>query len=63
MTNSTEDHVDTLLKEFDAWFQQRGNQPMVRSERAILKTFCWFLINDRKMSLATATGEEKADGT
>jgi hypothetical protein len=58
-----EQRVDVLLDEFDKWFQQRGNDPVVRSERAIMKTFCWFLMNVRERStIPVVEGEqEKCD--
>lgn len=34
--------VDKELVAFDEWFQSRGNDPIVRSERAILKTYLWY---------------------
>ena len=37
-----EETVDKLIGEFDSWFQARGNDPIVHSERAIIKTFCYF---------------------
>jgi hypothetical protein len=45
-----EETVDKLIGEFDAWFQARpgGNDPIVRSERAIIKTFCYFLIHEKE---------------
>lgn len=44
--NPLEAKVDELLKDFDAWFQGRENEPLVRSERAILKTFCYYLAKE-----------------
>jgi hypothetical protein len=43
MPTPLETQVDTLINEFDEWFQKEtGNEPIVRSERAILKTcFYW----------------------
>jgi hypothetical protein len=42
-----EETVDKVIGEFDAWFQAKGNDPIVRSERAIVKTFCWYLMHER----------------
>jgi len=57
----TEQRVNTLLKEFDEWFQSRGNEPLIKTELAIVKTFCWFLINVRERSKMPAL-EEKVEG-
>ena len=46
-----ENKVDSLITDFDAWFQQRGNEGIVRSERAILKTFCWYLTQESERAL------------
>ena len=36
-----------MILDFDKWFQQRGsNHPLVGPERAILKTFCWYLTHE-----------------
>lgn len=35
--------ADEEIKKFDDWFQkQTGNEPLVRSERAILKTYLYY---------------------
>src|SRR5581483_9540787 len=48
MTRTPEEEtVDKLIADFDSWFQQRGNEPIVRPERAIIKTFCYFLIHEK----------------
>jgi hypothetical protein len=31
--------VDDELKKFDEWFQGLGNDPLVKGERAIIKTY------------------------
>jgi len=36
-----EETVEASIAEFERWFMLQGNQPLVRSERAILKTFLW----------------------
>lgn len=38
-----EKESDRELAEFDAWFQSKGNSPLVRSEKAIVKTFLYYL--------------------
>lgn len=48
-----EQHVDALISDFNDWFQKQGNDPMVRSEVAITKTFLWYLVNERKLDPAT----------
>ena len=56
----TEQRVNTLLKEFDKWFQGRGNEPLVGAEVAIVKTFAWFLIHIQERSKMPVL-EEKVD--
>jgi hypothetical protein len=34
--------VDQEIEIFEAWFRELGNEPIVRSERAILKTYLWW---------------------
>ena len=57
----TEQRVNTLLKEFDEWFQSRGNEPLVGAEFAIVKTFAWFLIHIQERSKMPVL-EEKVEG-
>lgn len=39
-----EQKVDDLIAAFDLWFQNRGgNQPLVKAERAIVKTFLYYV--------------------
>ncbi len=46
MSTPVEEEVDELILAFDPWFQgELKNAPMSGSERAIIKTFCWYLIN------------------
>lgn len=42
-----EERVNTLIGEFDSWFRAKGNDPIVRSEFAIIKTFCYFLAHEK----------------
>jgi hypothetical protein len=44
-----EEKVNTLINEFDEWFQTKGNDPIVRSERAILKTFFWWVFQVKRL--------------
>ena len=37
-----EAEVDEDIREFKAWFRSRGAEPLVNSERAILKTWAWW---------------------
>lgn len=38
-----EQEADEAIETFDAWFREElGNEPMTKSERAILKTFIWW---------------------
>jgi hypothetical protein len=34
--------VEADIREFESWFQAQGNDPLVRSEVAILKTYLWW---------------------
>lgn len=34
--------VDLDIQEFDKWFQAQGNEPLVRSEKAILSTYVYW---------------------
>ncbi len=40
--------VDEEIAAFDAWFQSKGNDPLVKSERAILKTYFWYKLRGEK---------------
>ena len=45
---SLEKLVDEDLAAFDKWFQERtGSQPLVPSERAILKTYLWYKLRGK----------------
>jgi hypothetical protein len=39
---SLEAAVNEDIQRFDEWFKAKGNDPLVRSEIAILKTFVWY---------------------
>jgi hypothetical protein len=39
---SLESAVEKDIRRFEAWFQTQGNDPLVRSEVAILKTYLFF---------------------
>jgi hypothetical protein len=45
---SLEADVDQDIAAFDAWFQARGNEPVVKFEKAILKTFLFFKLKGAK---------------
>lgn len=50
-----EEGVDQEIQEFDAWFQSLGNSPLVKGERAIIKTYlAW--------KLKVSDGEKSTDG-
>jgi hypothetical protein len=34
--------VEEDIRSFEAWFRVKGNDPLVRSEVAILKTYLWW---------------------
>lgn len=50
---SLEATVEADLRQFEGWFMRLGNEPLVRSEVAILKTYLRF---------KTLTEEEKNNG-
>lgn len=55
MPTPLEAQVDKLIADFDDWFQKEtGNEPMVRSERAIIKTMLWWLVH--KCGVTTLPG-------
>ncbi len=43
-----EKEVDEAVARFDQWFRDRGNDPIIRSEKAIIKTFMYFMLFERK---------------
>jgi hypothetical protein len=57
-----EETIDKLIGEFDSWFQQRGNDPIVRSETAIIKTFCWYLMHEKNRTAIPGV-EKKEEST
>lgn len=48
--------VDEDIKKFDAYFQSLGNDPMVGSEKAIIKTYLHFKIKGEKKDGPQASG-------
>lgn len=38
----TEEIVDEEIEKFNTWFRSLGNDPLVRSEIAAVKTFIWY---------------------
>lgn len=51
-TTTTREELETSVSEdlaaFDAWFQSLGNDPLVRSEVAILKTYLYFKLKGQE---------------
>jgi hypothetical protein len=45
---ATEKEVDEEIAKFDQWFQSTGNDPLIRSEAAIIKTFLYFKLYGEK---------------
>jgi len=39
-----EEEVDGELRLFEEWFKAQGNDPLVRSEKAILKTYFFWKV-------------------
>ena len=55
---ATEAQVDDLIRKFDTWFQGRPNDPLINSERAIVKTFCWWLEREHGVNLVPQEKEQ-----
>lgn len=53
--------VDGEIATFDAWFQGRGNSPLVKSEIAILKTYFWYKLKGHAAP-AEASSVESSHG-
>lgn len=47
-SETLEAEVDRELDAFNEWFQAQGNGPIVRPEKAILKTFLWYKLKAGK---------------
>lgn len=45
-----EKEVEAEIKEFNEWFTHAPmyNSSLMPSERALLKTFCWYMIQEKK---------------
>jgi len=54
--------VDADIAAFDAWFQRRGNEPLVRSEVAILKTWLFWKTHPDDSSVPTPSPAEERHG-
>lgn len=46
--SQSEKDADEKITAFDKWFQARGNDPLVRGEKAIIKTFLYFAMFEDK---------------
>ena len=55
-----ERQVDAVIDEFDQWFRTLGNDPLVGSERAAIKTFCWALLNGKLQTRLPEASERAA---
>jgi hypothetical protein len=56
-----EEQVDALLEAFNLWFQSLPNEPLVKAELAVTKSFCFYLSRIRNTMLpgVVAVAEEK----
>ena len=43
-----ESEVDADIEAFDVWFRSLGNDALVRSEKATLKTYLWWKVRGGK---------------
>ena len=60
MSTSIEEEVDDLILAYDQWFQDElNNAPMTGVERAIIKTFCWYLIHVHKDAMPRAPSTDE----
>jgi hypothetical protein len=46
--------VDADIAAFDEWFQRLGNEPLLKSEKAMVKTWIWWKVR--------GTGQGAKDG-
>jgi hypothetical protein len=46
-----EEQVDALIEEFNVWFQSLPNEPLVRAEKAAVKSFAFYLSRIRNTAL------------
>lgn len=58
-----EGEVEEDIAHFNVWFQKRGNDPLARSEVAILKTFLWFKTRGAKEEADTEPPPPSASST
>lgn len=41
---AVETEVDDSIADFDRWFVSKGNMPMIHGERAIIKTYLYYML-------------------
>jgi ABC-type Fe2+-enterobactin transport system substrate-binding protein len=49
MKTELEEKADRTIDEFDKWFQGGQNAPLTPPEKAIVKTFFWYLERGGKL--------------
>jgi hypothetical protein len=58
-----EKEVDADLNEFSEWVHKRLGQPVVNSERSILKTYLWYKVKERNAPAVETSPVEASNGT
>lgn len=61
---SKEEKADAVIAEFNTWFQSLPNEPLVRAELAILKSFLFYLDRtgcNTNLSDVVVTTKEKTE--
>lgn len=54
--------VDAEIRAFDKWFQAKGNDPLVKSEVAILKTYFWYKLKGHAAPAEAQSVESSDNG-
>lgn len=49
MKTKLEEEADETIRGFDEWFQSGKNAPLTQPEKAIAKTFYWYLVQAGKL--------------
>lgn len=49
MKTELEEKADKVIDGFDKWFQSGQNAPLTPPEKAIVKTFFWYLEKEGKL--------------
>lgn len=58
-----EKEVDADLDAFSVWVEKRLGQPVVNSERAILKSYLWYKVKEQNAPAVETSQVEASNGT